>query len=218
MLIDTSLTIAYKCPSCGSFEFFNVSLFSMSSREDSVLRCHCKNSRITVRADFERGLLVKMPCIGCGNDHAFLFGKKDLLTKEINTFSCPETGMKLCFLGKDLPVRKAVDNIEEELDELINMFGYDSYFRNTQVMLDSLNKIHDIAEQGNLYCECGNRDIELVLLSDRIFLKCSRCNTGKMIKAATNEDLKAVMVKQSMVVCEEIPQFFGKVPYTILKD
>jgi hypothetical protein len=218
MLIDTSLTIAYKCPSCGSFEFFSVSLFEMYSRSESIFNCHCLNSSITVRADAERGIFIKLPCIGCEDDHTFLFSKKDLLTKDLNTFCCPESGFKLCFIGKDEPVRKAIDNTEEELDELMDMFGYDSYFRNTQVMFDSLNKIHDIAEQGNLYCECGSTEIELVLLSDRILLKCGKCCTGNMIKAATNEDLKALKKRQSIIICQENPHFFDKRPYTIIKD
>ena len=50
-------------------------------------------------------------------------------------------------------------------------------------MLDSLNLIHDIAERGNLFCECGNDDIELLLLSDRIYLRCNLCPGNKIIYA-----------------------------------
>ena len=70
------------------------------------------------------------------------------------------------------------------------MFGYDSYFSNTQVMFDSLNIIHDIAAQGNLFCECGNDDIELLLFSDKIYLRCNKCPANKIIYASTNEHLR----------------------------
>lgn len=203
MLIDTSKTIAYKCSSCGSFEFFNISFFSLSHKKENNYYCRCRKSCITIEKEGGNGFLIKTPCIGCGNEHIYFIGKMDIIFKELSVFNCPETGMQQCFLGKDTLVRKKVDSLEEELDELIDMFGYDNYFKNTQVMLDSLNKIHDIAAQGSLFCECGSESIELVLLSDRILLKCSRCNAGKLVKAATNEDLKDLMQKRGMLVTSD---------------
>lgn len=202
MLIDTGATLAYKCASCGSFEFFNISLFTFLDKKGSVFNCRCRKSSINIQREGEGGYLVKIPCIGCGSEHIYMLGRRDLLQKELNTFNCPETGMQLCFFGRDAAVRKKVDSLEEEYDELMDMFGYESYFKNTQVMFDSLNRIHDIAEQGNLSCECGSARIELVLLSDRILLKCARCNAGKIIYAATNEDLKELLMLQDILVSE----------------
>jgi len=210
MLIDASVTIAYKCNSCGSFEFFNVSLFSLLNKDEIGFDCRCKKSFITIKQKGGKGYLIKTPCIGCGNEHIYLIGKKDMLLKELNVFNCPETGMQQCFLGKDRIVRKKVDSLEKELDELIDMFGYESYFKNTQVMFDSLNKIHDIAEQGNLYCECGSMKIELVPLSDRILLRCGKCNTDKIIHAATNEDLKNILMKQDILVSNDTLDYTTK--------
>lgn len=209
MLIDTSVTIAYKCASCGSFEFFNISLFTFLYKKESTFFCRCRKSSITIKQEGETGYLIKTPCIGCGSDHIYMLGKKDILVKKLNTFNCPETGVQLCFLGKDETVRKKVDSLEEEFDELMDMFGYESYFRNTQVMFDSLNRVHDIAEQGNLYCECGSVQIDLVLLSDRILLKCGKCNAGRIIYAATNEDLKELLMKRHILISEE-PDYFVK--------
>ncbi len=203
MIIDTSKTIAYKCSSCGSFEFYNISLFSLLHKKEKNNYCKCRKSCITVKKEGESGFLMKTPCISCGNEHIFFISKKDMVFKELNVFNCPETGMQQCFLGKDALVRKKVDSLEEELDELIDMFGYDNYFKNTQVMLDSLNRIHDIAAQGSLFCECGSTEIELVLLSDRILLKCARCSAGKLVKAATNEDLKDLMQRHGVLVTSD---------------
>lgn len=203
MLIDTGLTIAYKCSSCGSFEFFNTSLFALLYRKQTRFSCRCKKTGITVTHEGDGGYLVKTPCIGCGNEHLYLLGRKDILRRDLNVFTCHETKIQQCFIGRDEIVRRKIDHLEKELDELIDMFGYDSYFRNTQVMFDSLNRIHDIAEQGNLSCECGNTGIELVLLSDRILLKCDKCHAGKIVRAATNEDLKDTIAKQYILVSKE---------------
>jgi hypothetical protein len=136
-----------------------------------------------------------------------MLGKRDILLKDLNVLNCPETGMQLCFIGRDEPVRKKVDSLEEEYDELIDMYGYESYFKNTQVMFDSLNKIHDIAEKGNLSCECGSTGIELVLLSDRILLKCVKCSTSILFRAATNEDLKYILTRRHILLTDDMPGF-----------
>jgi len=206
MLMDASITIAYKCSSCGSFEFFNISLFELYSTEKKHLACHCGRSNLTAAAQgspMEIG--IRTPCMGCGNEHIFILERKEILHKDINVFYCPSTGMQQCFVGKDEAVRRKVDGVEKELDELIDMFGYDSYFKNTQVMFDSLNRLHDIAEKGNLLCECGGSDIELILLPDRIWLKCERCSAMKIIYAASNEDLKDILSKRHILLMRSMP-------------
>lgn len=200
MLIDTGKTIAYKCSSCGSFKFYNISPFLLLHKKESSFYCRCGKSCITIVQEGKSGFLIKTPCIGCGNEHIYFIKKRDMVLKDISLFNCPETGIKQCFLGKDNLVRKKVDSLEKELDELINMFGYDNYFQNTQVMLDSLNKIHDIAAQGGLLCECGSNGIELILLSDRIVLKCKKCSADKIVMAATNQDLKELLQRQGMFI------------------
>lgn len=199
MLIDTGIAIAYKCSSCGSFEFYNTSLFVLLFGKENCFSCRCKKSEFTI-SETNDGYLAKIPCIGCGNEHVYTFGRKAVLKKEIIAFNCPETDIQLCFIGKDEQVRKKVDSMEKELDKIIDMFGYESYFNNTQVMLDTLNKIHDIAEQGNLCCECGNSDIELLLLPDVILLKCRRCSAEDIIYAATNKDLRETLLKKYIMV------------------
>lgn len=204
MLIDTSVTIAYKCTSCGSFEFFNISLFTLLYKDDCGLSCRCKKSCVTIKREGESSFLISIPCIGCGNEHTYLLTKKSILLGEPVVFNCPETGMQICFAGRDEAVRKKVDSLEEEFDELIDMYGYESYFNNTQVMFDMLNRIHDIALKGNLYCECGSENIELVLLTDCILLRCGKCGCNKKIPAAKNNDLKDILTKCEIVITEDV--------------
>jgi len=200
MLLDADITIAYKCSSCGSFEFFNVSLFELFKKKDFNFNCHCGRSSICMKKGHGESYIMVIPCIGCGLQHSFEVKRKDLLLGRTCDFTCPITYVKQCFMGKDSVVRKKVDNLEKELDRLIDAFGYDNYFINTRVMLDSLNKIHDIAERGNLYCECGNNDIELALLSDRIHLKCKKCFASRTILATSNEHLKSIFAEQEILL------------------
>jgi hypothetical protein len=205
MLIDMNITIAYKCSLCGTFDFFNISLFKLLKKREYYFACRCSMSGITVILDGSSEYKIKMPCISCGSEHIFSFNRRDLFNRGIKIFYCPETGLQQCVIGNDRDVRQKIDSLEKELDELITMFGYDSYFKNTQVMFDTLNKIHDIAEQGNLCCECGNRDVELTLLPDKIHLKCTKCSCDDVINAASNEDLKLILIKNYVTLIRKFP-------------
>ena len=202
MLIDTTATIAYKCPSCGTFEFFSLSIFMLAHRKENRLGCRCGGSDIAIAREDSNSLRIEIPCNSCGDNHTYNFDMNRVFHGGISTFCCPRTGLQQCFAGRDDGVRKGVDSLERELDAIIDMFGYESYFLNTQVMLDALNKVHDIAEKGNLCCECGCRDIGLILLPDRIYLNCKKCPGERIISAASNHDLKHILGARQIILSE----------------
>lgn len=200
MLIDTDITIAYKCFSCGTFDFININLFKLSLRENIVSDCKCGKAKLKLQVLGKAGYRFTVPCIGCGSRHSHVASREKLLNNKITIYTCPETGIKNCFIGKDQAVREFIDGFEKELDGMIDGLGYDSYFENTQVMLDTLNKIHDIAEQGKLHCECGCKNVTVSMLRKGIALKCSSCTRGKFIPAASNNDLKKTLQMDQIVL------------------
>jgi hypothetical protein len=212
MIINTDITIAYKCTLCGAFEFFNISLFGMPTRQSRTLTCRCNKSSITITRESIGHYRISAPCIACSDEHEFTITAKSMISRSIYIQNCPNTNIQHCFIGIDNEVRSKIDKVENELDELINMFGYDSYFKNTRVMFDTLNKIHDIAEKGNLLCECGNDDIELAMLADSVYLKCKKCHADRIIQASSNEDLKHTLCTDHIVLLQEIQSYpFGNI-------
>lgn len=215
MIIDASTTIAYKCSSCGTFEFVNITLFELSFGREAVFNCRCNGSKLVISKENIDSYKISIPCIGCGISHVYILERKDFIKQDISIFYCPKTGIQQCFIGNDKEVRKKIDILEKEFDELINLFGYDSYFCNTQVMFDSLNIIHDIAAKGNLFCECGNEDIELLLLSDKIYLRCNKCPANKIIYASTNEHFRENLKLNQILLLDE-GHGLGNVPVEFL--
>lgn len=202
MLIDMDVTIAYKCFSCGAFDFINVNLFKLFFQKGIVSTCKCGDAQMEICAIGKNEYSLTVPCIGCGTVHSNRLSKEDLINNDIKIYTCPNSGIKHCFIGKDEVVREYVDNLQKELDVMMDGLGYDKYFVNTQVMMDTLNKVHDIAEQKRLICECGCNEIMVSLLRKGIFLKCSRCSGAKFISASTNNDLKKTLQRRSITLNE----------------
>lgn len=200
MLIDLDVTIAYKCFSCGSFDFATINLFTLFVQHSFTSKCRCKGAEIRILKASRNEFKLTVPCIGCGAEHAYTISREELINKNIKVYSCPVTGIKQCFIGSDDAVRNHIDSFEKELDVIIDGYGYDNYFANTQVMIDTLNRIHDIAEQGRLYCECGNEDIIATMLKKGIILQCSHCSGSELIPASSNSDLKKTLQKKSILL------------------
>jgi hypothetical protein len=189
MLVDGNLTLTYKCPVCGNFEFFSVSLFSLVSKKNLTFKCKCDKSSVKIIEKY--GLYnIMVPCILCERIHLHKYKLKDFINKKIIKIRCNYKNFDVCLIGHDKQVRKNIDMLEKKLDSIIDYFGFDNYFENTRVMFDTLNKIHDIGEKNNIFCNCEKIDIVVDLLPDKINISCGKCQNHKIIYAVSNEDLK----------------------------
>jgi hypothetical protein len=201
MVLNTDVTISYKCPFCGSFQFFSFSLFKINTDYlECSFRCKCGYSHITVGVRRNRELYLTVPCIGCGGIHTYTIPKNLFKDDCIKEYKCPVTGIRHCFLGVYYKVVQKVDTLEREFDNIVDMSGYESYFKNNRVMLDVLNRIHDIAGKGELLCECGSNDFELNLMPRGIDIRCKKCKANEFIKASSNEDIKGIFEKDSIII------------------
>ncbi len=203
MIINKNSTIAYKCPVCGSIEFDDVSIFDFSGKREHTITCGCKDSSVNLTMKRNKQCTIAVPCIACSETHAFTIPTNALWNNNIMSFSCPNTGMGLCFIGKDDIVRTSVDDYEIQMDLLLNDIGYDDDFLNNTVMLNTIDRIHDIAGKGNLLCQCGSHDIELEVLYDCVALMCNKCQTCEVINARTNKDLKETQERESIILCHD---------------
>lgn len=203
MLIDMDVTIAYKCFCCGTFDFTNINLFKFHRHKSIMPKCRCEGTSLDILEICKNTYKIVVPCIGCGTEHSLIVNREELISKNIMVYTCPVTKIKQCFIGRDSVVREYVDNFEKELDDIIDGFGYENYFANTQVMIETLNKIHDIAEQGDLRCQCGCNNIGVSLLRKGIYLKCPQCSGNKFIPASSNNDLKKTIQKAKIILAEK---------------
>lgn len=189
MLIDTHKTISYKCSFCGSDHFININFFNLQSQGEQAYSCRCSNSSVVIRFEDARNMSLCAPCFGCGEVHRHYLPLRKLLKSELIKLDCPVTGIEQIFFGNEENVRSALDEQQEKMRELVDSLGYDSYFNNPEVMLQTVNRIHEIAAAGNMVCECGSHDIELCLLKDKAKLVCRKCGAHKYIPAANSGEL-----------------------------
>ncbi len=199
MIISTDFTVAYKCIACGAFDFISINLFGLLKQKYIKECCRCGQAHAEFKY-FDDKISVSVPCIACGTTHEYIINIQEIRRKKIIKFVCKNTGVEHCFVGNDYVVRQCVDSLEREMDSMMDTLGYESFFANSQVMLETINRIHDLAERRRLICQCGCREVGIHLHYKGVFLKCSKCFCYKYIPAASNLDLKITLSKKTIIL------------------
>ncbi len=191
MLVNPEVTFAFRCLDCGRLTFGSISPFKLIGEHRMVVPCECGKSAATIEEADRLVYNITVPCIACGDYHVYTIENKMWL-RPLNILTCPKTDYKICFLGKEQDILKSIEDFDSELDKALSGLDFDNYFKNSEVMYEAVNKLHEIAEKGNLYCTCGNHNIDVLLKPEGIELLCGKCLAKGFIYAESIRDLKSI--------------------------
>lgn len=189
--MKTQFTIAYRCAKCGKIGFREISIFELSGRRSLKVQCeNCGHNSLILYTKDYKNYRIQMDCVICKTPHIYYFSLGEIFREEPIIIECIQYDLELCFIGERQRVEQKVDQYEQGLEELIDELGYDDYFVNSEIMMECVNILHDLAEQDQISCECGKGDIGIILLSDRIELRCQYCHNVHIIPAESRRDVE----------------------------
>lgn len=190
MLIKFATTTALSCPACGRLEREEVNIFELPVGQIKKLSCSCGAEKASLKRKENSKIEINYFCLHCNKAHRILISSQNFWHAETLTpLPCPETGLNPGFFGPSELLNSAVEKEKEELELMAAELGFDD-FKNPDLMLQTLDIIHDFAADQALYCECGSDDINVELFSDKIQLSCNRCGAYLNIAAVDKIDLK----------------------------
>lgn len=192
MIVATEFTVAMRCPSCGKLEFHLISRFAFAGSNSHKINCTCGALKLIIGTKNRKQYWFQIPCVLCETNHLVYHKARQLWADEVTFIYCSDTNVELGFFGPEDKVHNVVDNYEHNLASLVDELGYDDYFFNPEIMFEVLNCLHDIAEEGFLYCECGSFQIEIDIFPDKIELQCKDCKTTSVVFAENEEDLNQI--------------------------
>ncbi|MDD2444368.1 MAG: hypothetical protein PHS52_07705 [Desulfotomaculaceae bacterium] len=192
MLIVTSAVLAMRCPECGKMEFNDFSRFVFPRGKTVNIICSCGALKLTVVTKNRVYYSLRIPCPVCESQHPVEISGSGLWSGEVTRLSCLETDLELGHIGPESKIVEMISKQEQELEDLVNEFGCDGYFHNSDIMYEVLSRLHEIAGRGGLYCQCGNHKIEVDLFPDCLELQCKNCDSVNIIYAETEEDLSVI--------------------------
>ena len=189
MLINLSTTIALSCPACGRLEKEKINIFELPAGELKQLSCSCGAEKAALKRKENSQLQINYFCLHCNKAHKITVTAQEFWrSKNMYPLSCRETGLNPGFFGKSTLVNEEIKKEKQDLELMAAELGFDD-FKNPNIMLQALDFIHDIAEEGALSCECSSDNINIELFSDKIQLICNNCGAHLNIAAVNKDDL-----------------------------
>ena len=192
MIVPAVTYLALRCPSCGRLQVKVVSLFACGRNGEVKATCKCRTHLFTYGMEGRNALWVRLHCILCEGHHFVQLSPARFRTTEALPILCEATGAEVGFTGPRERVKEATRRQGINVRELVDVLGDSSYFHNPQIMCDILQYFNQLARSGNLYCHCGNNDIEVEVFPDHLELHCPECQVSGSVRAKTLEDLAAV--------------------------
>ena len=188
----TEFTVAFRCPQCGKIEFRKSSLFEFSGRKSLRISCPgCNHEALVIHTKDYKNFMMTIHCVICNIPHIYYFTRREIRSKEAPVIlCCSDYDLELCFIGEKGIVESTVDKYERDLEAFIDELGYDDYFVNSEIMMECLDRLHDLAEMKGISCDCGEEDFGVTLLSDCIELRCQYCKNIHIIPAENRRDVE----------------------------
>lgn len=205
MAIGTTATLALYCPRCGKIQKHDVSRFTMKDSARFDLMCSCGQIQASLTA-CRHQYLLNIPCLVCQTNHTIFLDKKKFWNTRFDKIYCAQENLELGFIGQKENIEQTIADHKREFDSMVSEMEFDDYgeyIENPSVMLEILNRVHDIAERGQIFCHCGSSAVEINLLPDGLELSCAHCGGHKIIEARSEKDLTYVASLETIELVAE---------------
>ena len=191
MVIKAEMAIALYCQQCGKLHINKISYFSLRS-ELKLLKCSCGNNLATLTQNDNKRLKLRIWCNLCQMFQEKIYLIKDFYNISVEKIYCEKENFELGYLGSEQEIKNIVDFNKSQFiksDCLENECDL-AQVEKQHILLEALNRVHDIAEEGLLSCCCGSMNITADITDDNLILECKDCGGFYILTAQTEEDLE----------------------------
>jgi hypothetical protein len=203
MLVNTERQIAFRCPICGRLELENLSLFSFSGRKTVAIHCACGYQKLLIQTRDHRHYILKVSCMICDEIHNINWNHDQLWNDAISAIPCTATGQDLGYIGEQESLEDYIVENSKNIESILNDMGFDDFFTNPGVMVQVMAHLHQVADKGHLYCQCGNHEIQIDVFPEKLELHCPQCNSLSIIYAESQEDLELIRNIRQIAMTEK---------------
>jgi len=191
MLLDTLCSVALYCQRCGQIHVRDIPYFS--GQEEIALLCgNCLYEQAVFRLLPQRGLQMRVPCGVCNTWNQFNFPLRQLKSVRFEKIYCREDRFELGYIGAWQAIAEFLDFNAAEFDALHPGDG-DNFMGRQQILLEAVNRVHDLVEKGAVSCSCGSREFTASVADGTILLECVHCGGYSQIPAEAAEDLRQLV-------------------------
>ena len=187
MLIGTVCSIAVYCQRCGKIHIYDIPYFFGTKR----LALHCES------CGYERAVLLRcagnklelsVECVVCGTVTHKLFEIKNLRRLKFEKLFCSNDNFELGYIGRRRKIEEMLAFNQAEFEALHPEDGK-NFIEKQHILLEAVNRVHDMAAAGAVGCPCGSKEIAADIRGNSIILECCHCGRYYVLKVEDSGDL-----------------------------
>lgn len=184
MIDNFKQSIAYICPECSAVTEKKLNIFDFSGTKAVGLNCGDKkcNENVGSVSEYHDKYKISVFCDFCGEIHEIMINKSAFWNKDFFSYTCPNTGFELLFIGSSDKVKEAVKRQEDILSEM-----GDEFFGDDMLVYDILSQLQKMADENSISCHCGCDMILPFPTEGGIMLVCAKCGAKKLIPISEKE-------------------------------
>ena len=191
LLYKTLCSVALYCQRCGQIHIHDVPYFG--GQKNIAIRCrNCSHKQATVSLESRRGLVLKTFCAACHAPNYITYPMKLLKRLSFEKIYCGQDKFELGYIGTWQNVAEFLDFNAAEYEALYPSDEY-NYMPRQQILLEALNRVHDLAESDGITCLCGSHDFIAEVADSSILLECTHCGGQAIVNADSPEDLSRLV-------------------------
>ncbi len=187
MLVSAVWSIALYCQRCGKIEIHDISYF-LPKHEECKLKCSCNHIQATLVRDAANDYRLRIPCGICDNVHEAGLKLNVMQKATIRKIYCEKDYFELGYIGKRQYIEEVLAFNQQEFEKS-SCNEVPEKIEKQQLILEVLNKVHDMVEQGNVICPCGKEEFRADIMGDNLILECMYCDRYHVISMRNQSDL-----------------------------
>ncbi|MBQ9364935.1 MAG: hypothetical protein IJT82_04075 [Schwartzia sp.] len=186
MLIESCTSVAFYCQRCGSIHVHDVPYFS-ELRVTPILCDSCGHEQgVIERLDGRIDIVI--PCVTCGTVNRSTYSIKKAHHIHLEKIYCGGDRFELGYIGRHHLIDELMAFNQAEFEALHPNDGK-NFIEKQRVLLEALNRVHEMAEQGDITCPCGCDALAADIRGNSIVLECRSCGSDYVLRAEKAQDL-----------------------------
>ena len=188
MLIRNACALALYCQRCGSIHIHDVPFFS-TAQAASIPCKSCGHEKARLSRLPHGRLVIEAPCVVCGTKNHFVYSLRNLRHIGLEKIYCESDRFELGYIGRRHRIEELMRFNQKEFEALHPHDGK-NFIEKQRILLEALNRVHDMARDGNIVCPCGSEELTADVRGSYIVLECEHCGSYSVLRAESAGDLE----------------------------
>lgn len=187
MIVQTGFSVALYCQRCGKIHVHDVPYF-IGNADKIKFYCKFKHEQATLIRTKSHFFRLQIPCVVCNSVHEAVFSLHQLMRMRVEKIYCANDFFELGYIGKRQAIKEIL-RFNRHSFERMDGENHGEKIEKQQILLEVINRIHDIAEVDGIICPCGSKAIAADILGSAVRLTCCHCGNYELLAAGSERDL-----------------------------